>query len=80
MKKLLMSVMCITFAVVACGSADEPKQSDPPQVVAPETQPQSFCIQRISCYDGSEYCCKTNTCVVAKCEPPQWNRVSCSCL
>jgi hypothetical protein len=39
----------------------------------------SACIQRIYCLDGSEYCCKTNACTVAKCEPPQWDRVSCTC-
>lgn len=71
--------MFVSLAVVACGAADEPKQSDPPQVSAQEVQPKNTCVQLIQCKDGLEYCCLLHTCVVASCELPQWNRNTCSC-
>jgi hypothetical protein len=75
--KIVVALAIVSIAL-ACGASEGPK--DPaPAVTSPEESVKSVCIQRIFCYDGSEYCCKTNACMVAKCEPPQWDRVSCTC-
>jgi hypothetical protein len=75
--KIAITFVLLCFSM-ACGASEGSKEPAP-VVTAPEETPQGVCIQRIFCYDGSEYCCKTNTCKIASCEPPQWDRVSCTC-
>jgi hypothetical protein len=81
MKIVLAFALALTSALVACGAADESRDPAPPTgAVSPsEEHARSSCIQRIQCKDGNEYCCKTNTCVPAACEPPVWDRFSCTC-
>jgi hypothetical protein len=76
--KIAVAIAIASSLAIACGASEGPK--DPaPVITPPEESVKSACIQRIYCLDGSEYCCKTNACTVAKCEPPQWDRVSCTC-
>lgn len=76
MRTFVLSV--VSLALVACAGAPQ----DPAPAPAPidsTLSPKSACIQRIFCKDGSEYCCLTNGCEVASCEPPRWDRATCTC-